>query len=109
MVTVFILCHEGEIPYVMAGLRDALSETSAVQIVDQGSTEKIHMGYLLLQGEGELPTALLAELLANPDIYLYAFHRPGDLVEGSAELEAGADAREPGAPAWWEEPVPVEL
>jgi hypothetical protein len=108
MVTLFVLCHEGEIPYVMNGLRDALYETPTVQIVDQGSTEKMHLGSIVLCGAGGLPTALLAELLSNPDVSLYTPPLREATVEGSAELGDGTWKGEPGAPNWWEEPVPIE-
>ena len=98
----FVLCHEGEIPYVVASLKDALYETPGVQIVGQGSTEKLYMGYVLLQGEGEPSTALIAELRANPDVYLYAFHTPD--VQGEESAEADAEEAFP----WWSNPVPVE-
>jgi hypothetical protein len=74
MTQLFIVCHEGELPYVIHDLRDVLHGDSTVQIVSQGSTEKMYMGYVLLESEGDIPTVLLRELRANPDVYLYAVH-----------------------------------
>jgi hypothetical protein len=92
-----VLCHEGELSYVRCDLREVLSGHPEVQIVGQGSTEKMYMGYLLLSCEGELPAELLEELRANPDVYLYVVHDPevqGDEGEeeeteddGEAELQ----------------------
>lgn len=100
MMQIFILCHEGEIPYVVRGLQDALQDDPAMQIVSQGSTEKMHMGYVLLEGDEEIPLVCLAELQANPDIYLYAIHDPEEAdaqeeAEDQEECESARPARMP--------------
>ena len=102
MYTLLVLCHEGEIPYVVASLKEALAETPAVQIVDQGSTEKIYMGFVLLQGEGEPSTELITELRANPDVYLYAFH------DTETQSEENSEDSEEEAFSWWSKPDLVE-
>lgn len=102
----FLLCHEGEIPYVIHGLKDTLCGVPEVHIVGQGSTQKMHMGYVLLHGTGEPPAALFRELLANEEIYLYSLHQPGATVEGSAETADKAGAEEYQEPDWWKEPLP---
>jgi hypothetical protein len=70
--------------------------------VAQGSTEKIYMGYVLLQGEGEPSAALIAELRANPDVYLYTFHNP------AAQREEAEEESEEETFPWWSKPVSVE-
>lgn len=97
MTQLFILCHEGELPYVIHDLRDVLHGDSTVQIVSQGSTEKMYMGYVLLESEGNIPTALLRELRANPDVYLYAIPDPEAQDEEAEEedWEECAEAEEP--------------
>lgn len=104
MIQVFILCHEGEIPYVIQGLQDALQDDPIMQIISQGSTDKIHMGYVLLEGDEEMPPACLAELQANPDIYLYAVH---GLDAADAQDDEGEEESEPARPA--RTPLPLEL
>jgi hypothetical protein len=88
MTHLLLLCHEGELSYVRCDLREALSGHPEVQIVGQGSTEKMYMGYLLLSCDGELPAELFEELRANPDVYLYAVHDPNvwqDEEDGAGE------------------------
>ena|SRR5579859_2014722 len=104
MFTVFVLCHEGEIPYVLASVCEVVDTSpSPVHIVDHGSTEKMYMGYVLLRGEGEPPGVLLTELRANPDVYLYAVQRSGTTVEGSAQVEETSTQ-----PEWWQQPLTME-
>jgi len=104
MIQVFIVCHEGEIPYVMQGLQDALQDDSTMQILSQGRTDKMHMGYVLLEGEEEIPPACLAELQVNPDIYLYAVH---DLDAADAQDDEDEEESELARPA--RTPLPLEL
>lgn len=104
---VFILCHEGEVPYVVRGLQDALQDDSTMQIVSQGSTEKMYMGYVLLAGDGDPPVACLAELRANPDVYLYAIHN-----SDAQDMDENAGLTEPEeceAPGRASELMPIEL
>lgn len=103
---VFILCHEGEVPYVVRGLQDALQNDPTMQIVSQGSTEKMHMGYVLLEGSEEIPPACLAELQANPDIYLYAIHSPDD---PDAQDDAPENPQECEPSRLARIPLPLEL
>jgi len=88
MTHLLLLCHEGELSYVLCDLREVLHGHPEVQIVGQGSTEKMYMGYLLLSCDGELPAELFEELRANPDVYLYAVHDPNvwqDEEDGAGE------------------------
>ena len=106
MLQVFILCHEGEIPYVVCGLQDALQDDPTMQIVIQGQTAKLHMGYVLLEGSQEIPPACLAELQANPDIYLYAVVDSAGPLDGQDDPEDKQES-EPASAARM--PVPLEL
>ena len=88
MTHLLLLCHEGDLSYVLCDLREVLHGHPEVQIVGQGSTEKMYMGYLLLSCDGELPAELFEELRANPDVYLYAVHDPNvwqDEEDGAGE------------------------
>ena len=88
MTHLLLLCHEGELSYVLCDLREVLHGHSEVQIVGQGSTEKMYMGYLLLSCDSELPAELFEELRANPDVYLYVVHDPNvwqDEEDGAGE------------------------
>ncbi|HEU5375454.1 MAG TPA: hypothetical protein VFV38_08450 [Ktedonobacteraceae bacterium] len=105
MLEIFLLCHEGEVPYVVRSLQDALQDDATMQIVSQGSTEKMHMGYVLLVSSKEIPPACLAELQANPDIYLYAIHDP-EAADSQDEAEDEAEG-EPARSAHM--PLPLQL
>ncbi len=94
MTQLFLLCHEGELSYVRCDLREALYGHPEVQIVGQGSTEKMYMGYLLLSCDGELPAELFEELRANPDVYLYAVHDPNAGQDGEDGEEAETESEE---------------
>ena len=97
MTHLFIVCHEGELPYVIHDLRDVLHGDSTVQIVSQGSTKKMYMGYVLLESKGDIPISLLRELRANPDVYLYAIPDPEAQDEDTEEgdQEEREEAAEP--------------
>lgn len=102
MIQVFILCHEGELPYVESTLQDVLDSGPTIQIISQGSTEKMYMGYLLLECDGEVPAALLAELRANADVYLYAIHDPNAPQDATDTEESETLARV-------NEAIPIQL
>jgi hypothetical protein len=100
MIQAFVLCHEGELPYVLHDLRDVLQSHPGVQVVSQGSTEKMYMGYLLLESAEDLPSELFRELRANPDVYLYAVHDPDALEEDEMgeQAEEAFQEEQPAAP-----------
>jgi hypothetical protein len=94
MTHLLLLCHEGELPYVLCDLREVLHGHSEVQIVGWGSTEKMYMGYLLLAGDGELPADLFEELRANPDVYLYVVYDPNRRQDEEDGEEEAAESEE---------------
>jgi hypothetical protein len=102
MTTIFLLCHEGELPYVLNGLHDILRDFPSTQILASGSTEKMYMGYLLLTCDEAALGVLEAELRRNPDVYLYILPDADEPDEDSEQVE------ESELPAWVHEPVPVE-